>query len=279
VSGRASLSVEDLDVAYANGVLAMRSASFALEGGTICALAGPNGAGKSTLFKAIMGVLKPLRGKVNINGLPVTQALKQMLLAYVPQAEEIDWNFPVLVEDVVMMGRYGHMNIFRMPRAEDRKAVDAALERVELSDLRRRQIGELSGGQKRRMFLARALAQASPVILLDEPFTGVDVKTEEQIIALLQELRGEGRLMLVSTHNLGSIPDYCDQVILVNKRVVAAGPTAQTFNEANLREAFGGVLRHFRLEGSELHEDSDPRGITVLTDDERPAVFYRERKP
>lgn len=274
-----SLTLRNVDVAYPNGVLAMQGASFELTGGTICALAGPNGAGKSTLFKAIMGVLRPRAGSIEINGMPVALAVKQKLLAYVPQADEVDWSFPLLVEDVVMMGRYGHMNALRMPRAGDRKAVDEALERVELRDLRKRQIGELSGGQKRRMFLARALAQGSPVILLDEPFTGVDVKTEEQIITLLRALREAGRLLLVSTHNLGSIPDYCDRVILVNKRVVAAGPTAQTFTEQALREAFGGVLRHFRLEGADLHSDSDPRGITVLTDDERPAVFYRERKP
>lgn len=272
-----SLEVRNLDVAYANGVLAMQDASFSLTGGTICALAGPNGAGKSTIFKAIMGVLRPRRGSIMINGLSVREALGRKLLAYVPQSEDVDWNFPVLVEDVVMMGRYGHMGFMRIASATDRRAVTAALERVDLVGLRRRQIGELSGGQKRRMFLARALAQESPVILLDEPFTGVDVKTEEAIIALLAALREEGRVMLVSTHNLGSIPDFCDRVILVNKRVVAAGPTAEAFNEQNLRAAFGGVLRHFRLEGADLHEDSDPRGITVLTDDERPAVFYKDR--
>lgn len=272
-----SLEVRNLDVAYANGVLAMQDASFSLTGGTICALAGPNGAGKSTIFKAIMGVLRPRRGSIMINGLSVREALGRKLLAYVPQSEDVDWNFPVLVEDVVMMGRYGHMGLLRIASATDRRAVTAALERVDLVGLRRRQIGELSGGQKRRMFLARALAQESPVILLDEPFTGVDVKTEEAIIALLAALREEGRVMLVSTHNLGSIPDFCDRVILVNKRVVAAGPTAEAFNEQNLRAAFGGVLRHFRLEGADLHEDSDPRGITVLTDDERPAVFYKDR--
>lgn len=272
-----SLEVRNLDVAYANGVLAMQDASFSLTGGTICALAGPNGAGKSTIFKAIMGVLRPRRGSIMINGLSVREALRRKLLAYVPQSEDVDWNFPVLVEDVVMMGRYGHMGLLRIAAATDRRAVTSALERVDLVGLRRRQIGELSGGQKRRMFLARALAQESPVILLDEPFTGVDVKTEEAIIALLAALRDEGRVMLVSTHNLGSIPDFCDRVILVNKRVVAAGPTAEVFNEQNLRAAFGGVLRHFRLEGADLHEDSDPRGITVLTDDERPAVFYKDR--
>lgn len=272
------LEVHDLDVAYATGVLAMEDASFILEGGTICALAGPNGAGKSTLFKAIMGVLAPRRGTIAINSLPVREALRKKLLAYVPQSEDIDWNFPVLVEDLVMMGRYGHMGLMRIASAADRRAVAEALERVDLGDYRKRQIGELSGGQKRRMFLARALAQESSIILLDEPFTGVDVKTEESIVRLLAELRDEGRLMLVSTHNLGSIPDFCDRVILVNKRIVAAGSTAEVFNERNLRAAFGGVLRHFRLEGAELHEDSDPRGITVLTDDERPVVFYKDNR-
>ncbi len=273
-----SLSVQELDVAYANGVLAMTDASFALEGGTICALAGPNGAGKSTIFKAIMGVLAPRRGSILINRIPVRAALKQKLLAYVPQSDEVDWNFPILVEDVVLMGRYGHMGFLRLASSEDRSAVDSALERVELSALRKRQIGELSGGQKRRMFLARALAQASPVILLDEPFAGVDVKTEEAIITLLAELRAEGRVILVSTHNLGTIPEFCDHLVLVNKRVVAAGPTRETFNEQNLREAFGGVLRHFSLGGAELHEDEDTRAITVLTDDERPAVFYKDNR-
>lgn len=272
------LEVHDLDVAYATGVLAMEDASFILEGGTICALAGPNGAGKSTLFKAIMGVLAPRRGTIAINSLPVREALRKKLLAYVPQSEDIDWNFPVLVEDLVMMGRYGHMGLMRIASAADRRAVAEALERVDLGDYRKRQIGELSGGQKRRMFLARALAQEGSIILLDEPFTGVDVKTEESIVRLLAELRDEGRLMLVSTHNLGSIPDFCDRVILVNKRIVAAGSTAEVFNERNLWAAFGGVLRHFRLEGAELHEDSDPRGITVLTDDERPVVFYKDNR-
>ncbi len=173
-----------------------------------------------------------------------------------------------------MMGRYGHMGFLRRPRAADRAAVEQALERVGMSAFATRQIGELSGGQRKRVFLARALAQAAPVILLDEPFTGVDVKTEAAIIAILEELRSQGHLMLVATHNLGSVPDYCDQVVLFDKTVLAYGPTTEVFTEANLAKAFGGVLRHVRLGGADLHDDADHRSVTVLTDDERPLVFY-----
>lgn len=271
------LAVSDLWVTYANGVTAVRAANFALRAGSITALVGMNGSGKSSLFKAIMGFLAPARGTVTLSGKPVSEALKSGLVAYVPQAEEVDWTFPVLVEDVVMMGRYGRMNLMRIPRAADRAAVSAALERVGLAELRKRQIGELSGGQRKRVFLARALAQESEIILLDEPFTGVDVKTENAIIALLRLMRDEGRLMLVSTHNLGSVPDFCDEVVLFNQTVVAQGPTATTFTEANLAEAFGGSLRHIRLGGGALHDDDDDRRVTVLTDDERPLVLYGPR--
>ncbi len=270
----ASLTVRGVTVTYPNGTTGLSDATFALGPGTICGLVGVNGSGKSTLFKAIMGFVRPSAGEVRIAGLTAREAQKRNLIAYVPQAEEVDWNFPVLVEDVVMMGRYGRMGFLRIPSADDRRHVDRALERVGMSAFRSRQIGELSGGQRKRVFLARALAQEGLVILLDEPFTGVDVKTEAQIIELMRELRREGHLMLVSTHNLGSIPDFCDEVVLVNRTVLAAGPTRATFTQANLQRAFGGVLRHFRLDGTELHDDDDRRGVTVLTDDERPVVFY-----
>lgn len=272
--GIASIAVESVTVRYTNGVTAVNDASFRLGAGTICALVGINGSGKSTLFKTLMGFLEPARGSVSVAGLPVGEALKRGLVAYVPQAEEVDWTFPVLVEDVVMMGRYGHMGLLRIARQADREAVDQALSRVNMLEFRKRQIGELSGGQRKRVFLARALAQGGQVILLDEPFTGVDVKTEDAIIALMRELRDEGRLMLVSTHNLGSIPDFCDQVVIINKTVLAAGPTATTFTHDNLQRAFGGALRHFRLGGADLHDDEDDRRVTVITDDERPLVLY-----
>ncbi len=268
------LTVNGVTVTYRNGHTALRNASFSIPKGTITALVGINGAGKSTIFKAIMGFVPLAAGTVSIFGEPASAALKKNLVAYVPQAEEVDWSFPVLVEDVVMMGRYGHMNFFRIPTKHDHRMVEEALARVNMLDYRKRQIGELSGGQKKRVFLARALAQEGKVILLDEPFTGVDVTTEEQIIALLKALRDEGRIMLVSTHNLGSVPDFCDRAVFVKGTVIASGKTKDTFTEANLQAAFGGSLRHFILGGADLHDDADPRHLKVITDDERPFVIY-----
>ncbi len=268
------ICAEALTVTYRNGHTALRDASFEVPRGSVAALVGVNGAGKSTLFKAIMNFIPAAAGRIRLLDRPVKQALRENLVAYVPQSEEVDWAFPVLVEDVVMMGRYGHMGLLRRPSAADHLAVDTALSRVGMQDFRHRQIGELSGGQRKRVFLARALAQDGQVILLDEPFTGVDVKTEEQIVALLRELRDEGRVMLVSTHNLGSVPEFCDRTILVKGTVLASGPTAEVFTHANLERAFGGVLRRFTLGGETLHEDSDARQVTILTDDERPFVQY-----
>jgi manganese/iron transport system ATP-binding protein len=265
---------EGVTVTYRSGVTALTDASFAIPRGTITALVGVNGAGKSTIFKAIMGFVPLARGHIRLMGLPVAQALRQNLVAYVPQAEEVDWTFPVLVEDVVMMGRYGHMGFLRRASAQDRAKVDQALARLGLSDLRHRQIGELSGGQKKRVFLARALAQESRIILLDEPFTGVDVTTEKQIVALLRDLRAEGRVMLVSTHNLGSVPEFCDRAVLVKGTVLAHGPTETIFTRDNLERAFGGALRRTTLGGPDLHEDDDARVISILTDGERPFVQY-----
>jgi manganese/iron transport system ATP-binding protein len=268
------IRVDNVTVSYRNGHTALRQASFTVPKGTITALVGVNGAGKSTLFKAIMGFVPLSAGTVSILGMSAAQALKKNLIAYVPQSEEVDWNFPVLVEDVVMMGRYGHMNFLRIPSRRDHEMVSEALQRVNMTEFRKRQIGELSGGQRKRVFLARALAQEGQVILLDEPFTGVDVGTEEQIITLLKSLRDEGRVMLVSTHNLGSVPDFCDRTVFVKGTVIAYGRTEDTFNEENLEKAFGGVLRHFILGGRDLHDDEDVRHVRVISDDERPYVTY-----
>ncbi|MFD0916327.1 manganese/iron ABC transporter ATP-binding protein [Pseudahrensia aquimaris] len=271
------LQVTNITVTYRNGHTALRDTSFEIPTGTIAGLVGVNGSGKSTLFKSIMGFVPVARGSISVLGRSVNEALKDNLIAYVPQSEEVDWSFPVLVEDVVMMGRFGHMGFMRRPSAADKKAVADALDRVGMSEYRRRQIGELSGGQKKRVFLARALAQEGQVILLDEPFTGVDVKTEDAIIGLLRELRDEGRVMLVSTHNLGSVPEFCDRTILIKGTVLAYGPTESVFTQTNLEHAFGGVLRHFVLGGDELHDDEDTRQVTVITDDERPFVVYDDK--
>jgi manganese/iron transport system ATP-binding protein len=262
-----SVDVSKVTVTYSNGNTALYDASFRLEQGGICALVGVNGSGKSTLFKAIVGFVQPTEGEVRISGMSVVEACRKNLVAYVPQAEEVDWTFPVLVRDVVMMGRYGHMNFLRIPRAVDREKVRQSMERVDILGLQDRQIGELSGGQKKRVFLARALAQEAGVILLDEPFTGVDVKTEISIIKVLRELRSSGHIILVSTHNLGSVPEFCDQVVLINRTVLAHGPTAEVFTAENLGKAFGGKLRHFRL------DDAPGQNPIVLTDDERPLVL------
>ncbi|WP_414166187.1 iron/manganese ABC transporter ATP-binding protein SitB [Superficieibacter sp. BNK-5] len=262
----AGIVVNGVTVTWRNGHTALRDASFTVQSGSIAALVGVNGSGKSTLFKAIMGFVRLVAGQISVLGLPTRQALRKNLVAYVPQSEEVDWSFPVLVEDVVMMGRYGHMGMLRIARTRDRQIVTDALGRVDMLDFRERQIGELSGGQRKRVFLARAIAQQGEVILLDEPFTGVDVKTEAKIISLLRELRNEGKTILVSTHNLGSVTEFCDYTVLVKGTVLASGPTETTFTAKNLELAFGGVLRHVALSGSEEK---------MMTDDERPLEGHR----
>lgn len=242
------LNVKEATVTYRNGHTALRNATFRIPTGTITALVGVNGSGKSTLFKAIMGFVRLAKGEISILGLPVKEALKKKPCRLRSAKRRSRLNFPVLVEDVVMMGRYGHMGMMRIPRRADHEAVEKALSRVNMLEYRKRQIGELSGGQKKRVFLARALAQDGRVILLDEPFTGVDVKTEEAIVTLLRGLRDEGRVMLVSTHNLGSVPEFCDRTVLVKNTVLAYGLTEEIFTQANLEKTFGGVLRHLVLD-------------------------------
>ena len=248
------VEIENVTVAY-NGKVALHSASLQLQAGSIHGLVGMNGAGKSTLFKAIMGFVKPATGTISIDGLSIHQAQKRNLVAYVPQSEEVDWDFPVSVHDVVMMGRYGYMNLLRIPRSIDKQSVRASLERVEMWEMRDRQIGELSGGQKKRAFFARALAQQGTVLLLDEPFAGVDIKTEKMMIDLLIELRQSGHTILISTHDLASITTFCDRVVLVNRSILAYGSTDEVFTEENLARAFGGAVGDFS--SAKTHIDLD----------------------
>jgi manganese transport system ATP-binding protein len=198
-----------------------------------------NGSGKSTLFKTIMGTVKPDTGTVRINGQAPAAARKTGVLGYVPQSEEVDWAFPLSVRDVVMTGRYGRMGLTRRPGKADRSAVDHALERVELTDLADRQIGQLSGGQKKRTFVARGIAQEATILLLDEPFAGVDKRSEATITTLLRELAGAGAAILVSTHDLHALPALADEAILLMRTVLAHGDPTLVLQPANLASAFG----------------------------------------
>lgn len=237
------IDVDHLCVDY-NGVIALHDASLHLPSGCICGLVGMNGAGKSTLFKALTGFVRPSRGRIRINGMPSFQAQREQAVAYVPQNEGIDCSFPISVWEVVMMGRYGAMNLLRLPGSADRRAVRDALERVELLELRERPIGALSGGQRKRTFLARAIAQGASVLLLDEPFNGVDVRTERLMADLFLQFRQEGRTLLISTHDLSQVRNVCDLVVLINKTVLAYGDTAEVFTPENLSRTFGGMVPH-----------------------------------
>tara|TARA_Y100001968_G_scaffold332627_1_gene391549 strand:- start:1208 stop:1990 length:783 start_codon:yes stop_codon:yes gene_type:complete len=239
-SGFLRIEAEEICVDY-NGTVALYDASLKVRDGSICGLVGMNGAGKSTFFKALMGFVRPSRGKIKINGVAVARAQRDQAVAYVPQSEGVDCSFPVSVWDVVMMGRYGSMNFLRIPRESDRRAVWHALERVDLIDLRRRPIGSLSGGQRKRTFLARAIAQRASVLLLDEPFSGVDVPTEKLMSELFLQFRQEGRTILISTHDLSHVRDFCDLVVLINKTVLAYGQTSEVFTSENLSMTFGGL--------------------------------------
>jgi manganese transport system ATP-binding protein len=235
------IEVEQVCVDY-NGTVALYDADLSLPAGCICGLVGMNGAGKTTLFKALTGFVRPSHGRIRINGLTVLAAQRDQAVAYVPQSEGIDCNFPISVWDVVMMGRYGSMNVLRWPRQSDRVAVRDALQRVDLLDLAQRPIGALSGGQRKRAFLARAIAQRASVLLLDEPFNGVDVRTEQLMAQLFLQFRQEGRTILISTHDLGHIREFCDLVVLINRTVLAYGETSAVFTPENLARTFGGMV-------------------------------------
>ncbi|TQC42359.1 metal ABC transporter ATP-binding protein [Rhodococcus sp. WS4] len=233
-----AVEVRDVTVRYGD-VLALDQVSLALRPGRVCGLVGMNGSGKSTLFKTIMGTVKPDAGTVRINGNAPATARKTGVLGYVPQSEDVDWTFPLSVRDVVMTGRYGHMGLTRRPRRADRDAVDHALERVELTDLADRQIGQLSGGQKKRTFVARGIAQGATILLLDEPFAGVDKRSEATITALLRELAAAGAAILVSTHDLHALPTLADEAILLMRTVLLHGDPTVVLQPENLASAFG----------------------------------------
>mgnify|MGYP002722732870 FL=1 len=233
-----AIAVDDVAVRYGD-VVALDGATLSVQPGRICGLIGMNGAGKSTLLKAIMGLVKPDRGTVRINGIDPMRARKTQVLGYVPQSEDVDWQFPVTVRDVVMMGRYGHMGFTRHARAEDIAAVDRALERTPLESFADRQIGQLSGGQKKRAFIARGIAQGASIMLLDEPFAGVDKHSEATITELLRDLAAEGTTIFVVTHDLVALPQLAPETVLLNRRVLMHAPTEVVLEPDNLVQGFG----------------------------------------
>lgn len=233
-----AIEVEGVTVRYGE-VLALDDVTVRLEHGRVCGLVGMNGSGKSTLFKTIMGSIEPDHGTVLVDGVAPKAARRGGVLGYVPQSEDVDWSFPLSVRDVVMTGRYGRMGFTRRPRRADREAVAEALERVELTDLGDRQIGRLSGGQKKRAFVGRALAQGATVLLLDEPFAGVDKRSEAAITALLRELAAAGAAILVSTHDLHALPGLADEAVLLMRTVLAQGDPETVLRPENLAAAFG----------------------------------------
>jgi manganese transport system ATP-binding protein len=233
-----ALDVRGITVHYGD-VLALDDVSLTLRPGTVCGLIGMNGSGKSTLFKAIMGTVRPDRGSVTIAGRTPKQARRAGIVGYVPQSEEVDWSFPLSVYDVVMMGRYGFQNFMRHPRPSDRAAVAEALDRVELTALADRRIGALSGGQRKRAFVARGLAQGADVLLLDEPFAGVDRRSEATITELLRELASNGGTVLVSSHDLEALPRLADEAILLLRRVLLHGSPEEALQPGQLARAFG----------------------------------------
>ncbi|MEX2139494.1 MAG: metal ABC transporter ATP-binding protein [Pirellulales bacterium] len=233
------LEIHDMTVAYHRRPV-LWDIDLVVPQGQLIAIVGPNGAGKTTLIKAVLGLLPLASGKVEIFGQPYDQ--QRHLVGYVPQRETVDWDFPVTAFDVVLMGTYGRLGWFRRPGLAEKKRSRECLDHVGMSAYADRQIRQLSGGQQQRVFLARALAQDAQVYFMDEPFAGVDAATEQAIVELLQELRANGKTVLVVHHELQTVKEYFDYVILLNMRLIAVGPVATTFTTENLQTTYGGRL-------------------------------------
>ncbi|MCS7062485.1 MAG: metal ABC transporter ATP-binding protein [Methylacidiphilales bacterium] len=234
-----TLEIHNLSVAY-NKKPVLYGVDLAIQPGSIVGIIGPNGAGKSTLFRAIIGQLRPLSGWIKIFGQPYPKVCQR--IGYIPQRESVDWDFPVNVLDVVLMGRYGKLRLLQRPRPEDYAAAYKAIQRVGLEAFTHRQIGKLSGGQQQRVFIARALVQESDLYLMDEPFAGVDAATESAILDVLQELKRQGKTLLVVHHDLATARSYFDQLVLLNSRLIAYGKTQDVFTPENLQKTYGGRL-------------------------------------
>lgn len=242
----AAVLVRDLWAGY-DGTPALESLTFELPAGALVGVAGPNGSGKTTLLKTLLGLHKPWRGSIEIFR-RAARAVRGRV-AYAPQAELVDWDFPTTVAEVVMMGRYGRIGLLRRPGAADREAVARALEQVRLQDLARRQIGELSGGQQRRMLVARALAQEADLLLLDEPMVGLDATTQHDLLSLFETLRDAGKTLVVATHDLSCVAACFDLTLLLNRRLVAFGPPGEILTPELLNEAYAEHLLLLPTEG------------------------------
>jgi manganese/zinc/iron transport system ATP- binding protein len=234
-----AVDVDDLTVAYREKPV-LWDIDLKVPRGVLMAIVGPNGAGKTTLIKTILGLVKPAAGRVLIHGRPYKE--QRRLVAYVPQRGSVDWDFPTNVLDVVMMGRYGELGWIRRPGKTEQQLAEEALQKVGMLDFKKRQISQLSGGQQQRVFLARALVQEAQVYFMDEPFQGVDATTEKAIVKLLKELREAGKTVLVVHHDLQTVSEYFDWVMLLNVRSIASGKVREAFTENNLRLAYGGKV-------------------------------------
>lgn len=243
-----AIEISDLTVAYRDTAV-LWDIDLEVPRGVLMAIVGPNGAGKTTLIKAVLGLVRAAAGQTLIEGKPYAQ--QRHLVGYVPQRGSVDWDFPTNVLDVVMMGRYGSLGWIRRPGREERRRAMEALMKVNMQDFARRQISQLSGGQQQRVFLARALAQDAQVYFMDEPFVGVDAITERAIVSLLQDLRSNGKTVVVVHHDLQTVPEYFDWVTLLNVRKIASGPVAEAFTEEHLRATYGGRIAF-------LNPDEDP---------------------
>lgn len=250
IQEQAALSVQGVAAGYPGERRALNAASFEVWPGESVAVIGPNGAGKSTLFKAIVGLLPFTEGSISIHGEDCRTS--HNMVGYVPQHGEIDWSFPVTVADVVMMGRTRQIGWMRWPGRKDRQVVNDLLESLRLGHLAKRQIGQLSGGQKRRVFIARALAQETNVLLLDEPFTGVDATAEQEILDALDLLHQQGITVLLATHDLGKAARHFDKLLLLNRYVIAYGTAAEVLRPENLQQAYGGAIGVFEQDGRTL---------------------------
>jgi manganese/zinc/iron transport system ATP- binding protein len=247
------LDIHDVTVAYHKKPV-IWDVDLTLHEPQLAAIVGPNGAGKSTLIKAVLGLVPMASGHVEIFGQPVAQVRKR--IGYVPQRESVDWDFPVSVLDVVLMGTYGQLGWIRRPGKRERDRARECLEKVGLAHYERQQIGQLSGGQQQRVFLARALAQQADIYFMDEPMAGVDAATERMIFQVLRDLREAGKTIIAVHHDLRTVPQYFDYVVLLNVRLVAAGPREQAFTPENLRKTYGGRLAILDAAGEALAAES-----------------------